>query len=199
MKKKYIRWAVLPVLLSLLTTLPTSAKLVIPTYDAKVKTSEDFQVLVRQQGSTWRRVPVITWKVDHVIEARHQTENSNVAALSFDGQTEVAVISKRETSKPGNSKRGASKQWRVRPLSYSIPTTQHGDTLFFTLDRPRYLSVEVDGDLYHNLQLFADDTHIPFCRSAAEVAKAYKVKKRDVVFLGPGYHELNDSLGVKSG
>ena len=67
MKKKYIRWAVLHVLLSLLTTLPTSAKLVIPAYDAKVKTSEDFQVLVRQQGSTWRRVPVITWKVDHVI------------------------------------------------------------------------------------------------------------------------------------
>lgn len=199
MKKKYIRWAVLPVLLSLLTALPSSAKLVIPAYDAKVKTSEDFQVLVRQQGSTWRRVPVITWKVDHVSEARHQAENSNVAALSFDGQTEVAVISKRETSKPGNSKRGASKQWRVRPLSYSIPTTQHGDTLFFTLDRPRYLSVEVDGDLYHNLQLFADDTHIPVCRSAADVAKLYKVKKHDVVFFGPGYHELKDSLGVKSG
>jgi hypothetical protein len=62
----------------------------------------------------------------------------------------------------------------------------------------RYLSVEADGDIYHNLQLFADDAHIPTCRSAAEVAKAYKVKKRNVVFFGPGYHELNDSLLVQS-
>lgn len=176
-------------LLTWLLALPLSAKLVIPAYDQRVKINDNFQLLVRQSDLSWRRVPVIAWNVDHVTSGRHHVEQSSVATLSFDGRVEFAVIRRQSTGK----------HWRVRPLSYSIPTTQHGDTLFFALDRPRYLSVEVDGDRFHNLQLFADDAHIPVCRSAAEVAKAYKVKKRDVVFFAPGYHELKGSLAVKSG
>ena len=161
----------------------------VPSYDQRVKRSTDFTVLVRQNDEQWQRVPVLVWNVDHVDGGRHHVEQASVATLSFSGSVEMAVIKK------GN----APKSWRVRPQSYAIPTTQRGDTLFFTLDRSRYLSVEADGDIYHNLQLFVEDAHIPVCRTAAEVAKAYKVKKRNVVFFGPGYHELKDSLAVKSG
>lgn len=179
----------LALLLALQAVLPVSAALRIPSYDKRVSRNSNFTVLVRQGGKAWQQVPVIAWKVDHVSEARHHTETTSVATLSFSGKMEVAVV-----------KRGShGKAWRVQPLSYAIPSEQRGDTLFFSLDHARYLSVEVDGDLYHNLQLFADDTHIPVCRSAADVAKLYKVKKHDVVFFGPGYHELKDSLGVKSG
>lgn len=189
MKQRPYHSIVLTLLLTWLSALPLSAKLLVPTYDQRVKTSDDFQLLVRQPGSSWHHVPVIAWNVDHVTAGRHCVVKSSVATLSFDGRVEFAVI----------RQQSSDKHWRVRPLSYDIPTTQHGDTLFFTLDRPRYLSVEIDGDLYHNLQLFADDAHIPVCRSAAEVAKAYKVKKRDVIFFASGYHELKDSLAAKSG
>jgi hypothetical protein len=179
----------LALLLALLAVLPMSAALRIPSYDKRVARNSDFTVLVRQGGEAWQQVPVLAWKVDHVTGGRHHTETTSVAALSFSGKMEVAIV------KSGS--RG--KAWRVRPLSYAVPSEQRGDTLFFSLDHARYFSVEVDGDLYHNLQLFADDMHIPVCRNAAEVAKAYKVKKKDVVFFAPGYHELSDSLGVKSG
>ena len=59
--------------------------------------------------------------------------------------------------------------------------------------------MEANGDIYHNLQLIANAADIPVCRSAAEVAKAYGVRRRDVVFFSPGYHVLSDSLRVGSG
>jgi hypothetical protein len=75
----------------------------------------------------------------------------------------------------------------VRPLSYNIPCRRDGNTVYFSLDRSRYLSVEVNGDRVHNLQLFANPV-IP------------KVKKgKHVIYFGPGYHVLRDSLRVGSG
>jgi hypothetical protein len=48
------------------------------------------------------------------------------------------------------------KTCRGRPLSYNISHQVEGNTITFKLDRPRNLSVEVNGDIYHNLQLFAN-------------------------------------------
>lgn len=45
---------------------------------------------------------------------------------------------------------------RVRPLSYDIPFTIEGNTLQFSLEKPANLSVEVNGDIFHNLHLFAN-------------------------------------------
>lgn len=137
-----------------------------------------YHVLVRDEGGkAWQRVPVYQWKVDHVTDGRHHNEDSNVASFDFEGSVDVAVV------RAG----GSGQCWRVRPLSYAITQRQQGDTLFFHLDRPRSLSVEVGDDLYHNLQLFANPL-------------SPKVKKgKNVVWIGPGYHELDDSLAVRSG
>ena len=58
--------------------------------------------------------------------------------------------------------------------------------------------MEVNGDTYHNLQLFANAA-IPVYKNAGQVAKALGMKKKDVLFYGPGYYDLgNDSIRVGS-
>ena len=139
--------------------------------------SNDFTVMVRVPGTSWKAIDTYVWKVDHVSEGKHRNEKSSVASFDFSGKVEVAVLS--------NNRK--VDHWRVRPLSYNLPCRQAGDTLFFSLDQSRYLSIEADGDIYHNLQLFANPI-LP------------KIKKgRNVVWFGPGYHEIKDSFAVKSG
>ena len=61
-----------------------------------------------------------------------------------------------------------------------------GDTLTFTLTQPRNLSIEVNGEIFDNLQLFANplETDRPDPRDP------------DVIYFGPGVHELTmDSRG----
>ncbi len=52
---------------------------------------------------------------------------------------------------------------RVRPLSYDIPCRVEGNAVCFELTRPCNVSVEVNGDIFHNLHLFANplETDVP--------------------------------------
>ena len=69
---------------------------------------------------------------------------------------------------------------RVRPLSYDIPFTIEGNTLQFSLGKPANLSVEVNGDIFHNLHLFANPLD------------TFKVDKKnpDLIYFGPGIHRF---------
>ena len=138
----------------------------------------DFRVRVRLAGGEWQRVDTYLWKVDRVEAGRHTAEPSSVAYFDFDGTVEVEVT----------SLKGRIDSCRVRPLSYGIAADVSGDRLTFTLDRPRMLSVEVNGDIFHNLQLFAN-------------APQPKVKKgKNVRYYGPGYYDLKgDSIHLKTG
>ena len=138
----------------------------------------DFRVRVRLAGGEWQRVDTYLWKVDRVEAGRHTAEPSSVAYFDFDGTVEVEVT----------SLKGRIDSCRVRPLSYGIAANVSGDRLTFTLDRPRMLSVEVNGDIFHNLQLFAN-------------APQPKVKKgKNVRYYGPGYYDLKgDSIHLKTG
>ena len=140
--------------------------------------NDDFQVRVRLAGGEWQRVDTYLWKVDRVEAGRHKAEPSSVAYFDFDGTVEVEVT----------STKGRIDSCRVRPLSYGIAANVSGDKLTFTLDRPRMLSVEVNGDIFHNLQLFAN-------------APQPKVKKgKNVRYYGPGYYDLKgDSIHLKTG
>lgn len=140
--------------------------------------NDDFRVRVRLAGGEWQRVDTYLWKVDRVEAGRHTAEPSSVAYFDFDGTVEVEVT----------SLKGRIDSCRVRPLSYGIAADASGDKLTFTLDRPRMLSVEVNGDIFHNLQLFAN-------------APQPKVKKgKNVRYYGPGYYDLKgDSIHLKTG
>jgi hypothetical protein len=75
-------------------------------------------------------------------------------------------------------------------LSYDKKHEIKGNTLYFKLSKPHNLSVEVNGDIFHNLHLFANqiETFVP------------NIKDTNLIYFGPGIHHLkNNKLYVPSG
>lgn len=147
--------------------------------------NDDFALLVRQQGGAWQAVPTYLWKVDKAVTGKHSVENTSVASFDFDfsaGQAlELAVVSRRRVD-----------SCRIRPLSYGIGHTVNGDTIRFSLTQSRYVSVEVNGDIFHNLHIFANNP-------APVVTKKMR-KDKNFIYYGPGYYDLGkDSISVPSG
>lgn len=174
--------------LALLAALTARAELVTYPAGPDVATLDDFCVEVRQDGGAWRPVAVYPVKVDEVRDTRHCTEVASMAYFDFDGSVEVRVT----------SHKGPVAESRIRPLSYGIQALTADSTLTFTLDRPRNLSVEVNGDIFHNLHLFANpiDTLRP---SARDIRRAGRKGSR-LIYFGPGRHELEGGeMRVPSG
>ena len=119
--------------------------------------------------------------MDRVADAKHNVEVTSVAKFEFEGKVEIQVKSIAQDIK----------SYKIRPISYGIEAKQEGNTLTFTLDRPRYLSVEINGNIYQNLQIFADNI--------LEKPKVKK-KKKDLMYFGPGIHDFKgDSIHIASG
>ncbi len=142
--------------------------------------NKDFTVRVRQNGEAWQTLPVHLVKIDQVRNAKHSTENASMCYFDFSGEVEVMV-----TYNKGNIN-----QSRIRPLSYNIPHTAKGRTMQFRLYRPANLSVEVNGDIFHNLHLFANPID------------EFKPDLRDtnLLYYGAGVHHIKGKvLKVPSG
>lgn len=149
----------------------------------------DYTVRVRIAGGDWQAVDTYSWNVDRTDNGRHCVEKTSVAYFDFSGRVDVEVT----------WNKGKVQTARVRPLSKNIPASVHDNTVSFTIDRPLDLSIEVNGDIYHNLQLFANAA-TPVYANARQVAKAYGVERRNVLYYGPGYYDLgNDSIRVGCG
>ena len=160
-------------------TMSAKSRLVTAKAPAGIELKHDFEVQVRTAGGDWQPVDTYAFRVDRVAQARHNVEVTSVARFEFEGKVEIQVKSLQDI-----------RSYRVRPTSYGIAARQEGNTLTFSLDRPRYLSVEVNGNIYQNLQLFAD--------SIMEKPKVRR--KRDLMYFGPGVHDFGgDSIAVPSG
>ena len=118
------------------------------TWDAPLGTvlNKDFTVKVRQPGGEWKVLSTYLIKVDEVRETKHHIEDASMVTFDFMGTVEVAVT----------YNKGKVNTAKVRPLSYDIPFQIVDNTVIFSLDCPRNLSVEVNGDIFHNLHLFAN-------------------------------------------
>lgn len=171
---------ILSVLFLLLNSAYSSNKLVVyPSPDGALQNT-DFTVRVRISGEDWKDLPEYLIKVDEVRGTKHTVENSSMSYFDFSGEAEVSVT----------SNKGSIQTARIRPLSFGIKPEIVGNTLTFKLSQPRNLSVEVNGDIFHNLQLFANpiDEFIP--------------DKKDIslIYFGPGIHKLeNGKINVPSG
>lgn len=176
-------------LLQFIVSAITAATLTTYPAPAGAPLNHDFSVRVRAAEGTWQTVDSYSWNVDRTDNGRHRIEKTSVAYFDFEGTVDIEVT----------WNKGDIQTARVRPLSKNIATTVRGNTICFSIDRPSDLSVEVNGDIYHNLQLFANAA-TPVYRNARQVAKAYGVKPKDVLFYGPGYYDLGqDSIRVGSG
>jgi hypothetical protein len=164
---------------------------VYPATDAFPR-SADFDVRVRTSGGDWKDVPAygvpVSTGIDVEANVRALAKGAAAAQLnraltsmaSFDcaGQVEVLVT----------WKHGAPKNVRVRPSALGIVPAVSGSTIHLFLDRPRKLSIEVDGDIFHNLQLFAD---------SMETSRP-SPGDPNVLYYGPGIHDVG-TVEVASG
>lgn len=142
--------------------------------------NNDFTVKVRLPGQNWQELPTYLVKVDEVRNTKHNEEKASMAYFNFSGEVEVSVT----------SNKGLIQTAKVRPLSHGIIPQIEGNTMNFKLDNPRNLSVEVNGDIFHNLHLFANplEEYVP------------NPKDKDVIYFGPGIHRFEmDRFVVPSG
>lgn len=142
--------------------------------------NNDFSVQVRKPGGVWRELYEYNVKVDEVKSTGHIVRNASMCSFDFSGEVEVAV----------KSNKGNIDSARIRPLALHISHKVKGDTLYFKLTRPGNLSVEINGDIFHNLHLFANPM------------EEYVYDRRDtgIIYFPPGIHEIkNRELKIPSG
>lgn len=166
-----LRWLLSALWICVLTGTATGAKVEVTGAPQGISLNNDFTVKVRPEGkSKWVLVPTYLVKVDEVRETKHHVEHASMATFDFSEKVEIAVT----------YNKGEIDSARVRPLSYDIPFTIEGNTLQFSLEKPANLSVEVNGDIFHNLHLFANPLD------------TFKVDKKnpDLIYFGPGIHRF---------
>jgi hypothetical protein len=135
--------------------------------------NNDFSVKVRVPGGIW----IDLYEYEVMVDM-HNVRKSSMVNFEFEGSVEFAVASNHVKIKSA----------RIRPLSYNIPYEIKGNTIHFFLNKPADISVEVNGDIFHNLQIFGN---------GPEINKPSQ-KDSNVVYLGPGFHKI-DSLNMQSG
>lgn len=156
-------------LCSLLTTMAAQAQLL--TYPEGLQTgmphNDDYTVKVRQPGGEWKDLFEYLVQVD-------MDKVQDASMVQFDMGSPVEVMVKKNN--------GAVREVDIRPLSKKISFKQVSNTIFFTLDKPQYLSVEFNGDRLHNLHLFANPLQ----------TVTYNKEEKGVMYFGPGVHRPKD-------
>ncbi|WP_254438211.1 hypothetical protein [Paenibacillus sp. DCT19] len=127
----------------------------------------DFKVQVRQPEEDWRELFVYETQVD-----MHQIRQASMAYFDMLGQVEVRVECL--NTRP--------ERVVIRPLSTAIVLVCEGNTISFTLCKPCKLSIEVNGDRFGNLHLFANplETLPPLPDDPG------------VLLIKPGIHRMED-------
>ncbi|MDX2820510.1 endo-polygalacturonase [Streptomyces ipomoeae] len=156
---------------------PESAdKLVVYPIPSGVPTNSSFSVKARTPGGEWQTVPVYRARAKQINAdtGSGPVFNSSVATFDFKGTVEVVVT----------SAKGTIGSARIRPLSYATQYTVDGASVSFTLTGPRNLSIEIDGEIFNNLQLHAN----PIEENAPDP------DDEDVIYFGPGLHKTTDNV-----
>jgi len=147
-----------------------------------VPQNTSFAVQVRTPGGPWQTLSayLATTNIVDTTTGHAQIQNTSMVYFDFSGTVEVSVT----------YTKAAIKTARIRPLSYGMePHLRHGDTLTFTLTEPRDLSIEVNGDIFDNLQLFTNP-----------IEAGPSPDDPNVIYFGPGVHTTpGGTLPVPSG
>ena len=129
--------------------------------------NDDFTVKARTLGGEWKNLYEYKVHVD-----MDKVQEASMVQFDMKGSVEVMV-------KKNN---GTIREVDIRPLNNEVKYTQIRDAIFFTLERPQYLSVEFNGDRLHNLHLFANPME----------TETYTESRKGVMYFGPGVHKPKD-------
>ncbi|WP_256703780.1 glycosyl hydrolase family 28 protein [Paenibacillus sp. FSL H8-0259] len=162
-------------------------------------TPDDFAVYVRNPGQAWEQLFVYEAKVD-----MHHVRQASMAYFDMSGRVEVRIESLKQSIQEAV----------IRPLSANLSFEHTEKTLSFTLDRPLKLSVEINGERFSNLHLFANpietDTpdpvqdHVlllkPAIHRTEDIYRLLATPKveggnlPDTIYFAPGMHYLEQTL-----
>lgn len=128
---------------------------------AGMQHNDDYTVRVRVPGGEWKDLFEYNVSVD-------MDNVQSASMVQFDMGSPVEVMVKKNN--------GLIQDVQIRPLVNGIRHTVNQNTILFTLEKPRYLSVEFNGDRLHNLHLFANPLE----------TETYSESSADVMYFGPG-------------
>ncbi|WPV02137.1 glycosyl hydrolase family 28 protein [Mucilaginibacter sp. cycad4] len=132
--------------------------------------NKDFSISVREPGQRELFVPTYNVSVTEVAHTKNIIRNSSFGYFDFSGKVEIAVT----------YQRGPIHRVKIRPSKDGITFKVVGNTIVFSLTQPRNISIEVNNDIFHNLQLFANpiETEKP------------SDSDPNVIYYGPGIHQI---------
>jgi len=171
---RYDKFVLLLLTFMSIGTLSAQDLITFPATDS-IPHNDDFSVKVRVPGGQWQDLYEYEVQVD-----MHKVQKSSMVTFDFKGIVEVSVTSNKATVSNA----------RIRPLSYQIQPEVDGNTILLTLTKPGNLSLEVNGDIFHNLHIF---TNLP------ETDKP-EAKDTSVIYFAPGFHTVKGGvLHIPSG
>ena len=163
---------------------PADPGLIIYDAPSGAEKNNDYMIQVRKESGEWHELfgyNAVNMNKGPYPDAVKVPLNSQTFAYfdsDFHNRIEVKVT----------RNKGTFTTVRIRPSSYGISILQNGNSVSFYLDQPRKISVEFDGDIYHNLFLFANGTEVnPPGEGDA-----------GVIYFGPGLHEAG-TINLNSG
>jgi hypothetical protein len=129
----------------------------------------EFSVRIRQAEQDWHSLTAYEANVD-----MHNVRQASFVSFDMEGPVEVEIT----------VHAAAIDSAVIRPLSYQITFEQSADKLYFQLDQPRKLSIEINGERFSNLHLFAN----PIEHDAPDPASP------NIVLVKPGIHRSEHLL-----
>ena len=160
---------------------------------------DDFAVYVRIPGQPWEQLFVYEVRVD-----MHNVRQASMVYFDMSGTVEVRIESLKQTIHEAV----------VRPLSAKVSIVHTEETLSFTLDRPQKLSIEINGERFSNLHLFANPIEVdvpdpghekvlllkPAIHRTEDIYRLLATPKAeggqvpDTLYFAPGMHYLEETL-----
>lgn len=131
--------------------------------------NDDFTVRVRSKGGQWQDLYEYKVKVD-----ADNVQEASMVYFDFEKEVEIAV-----TKNNGNIQ-----TLNIRPKPKGLNYKLVNNTIFFHLNSPANLSLEINGDKLHNLHIFAGNLLKDIPQST----------DKNVLYFGPGLHNPTDSL-----
>lgn len=164
---------------------------ILVTYNAptELPRSNDYSVRVKTPVGEWVELSTYLVRVD-----MHNVREATMASFDFNGTVQVEVTSVNEIEEAV-----------IRPLSQTIHAEIAGKTIRFTLNEPAKLTVEINGERFHNLHLFANELeqHVPdpqgedtICLHAGSycVNERVNIENPRLIYFAEGLHYFEDGL-----
>lgn len=130
--------------------------------------SKDFKVSVKTAQGEWHELVTYVVRVD-----MHNVREASMATFDFEGGVQVKIESA-----------AVIEQAVIRPLACQLPYEVAGNLLLFSLDRPMKLSIEINGERFHNLHLFANSLE----------TDAPDPQESNVLYVEPGSYDIAAKL-----